>query len=72
MIMNFLIYFIFAVFFTLFLDKINVLEDLIGEIKTKNVLFFLLIYPLIVMVHLILFLLLQTSLFFESFSRKNK
>lgn len=66
------IYFIFGIFLTIFLDKINLLEDIIGYVRTKNVLFFILVYPLILMVHSFLFLLASVSNFFDFLEKRRK
>jgi hypothetical protein len=66
------IYFSFGVFLIIFLDKINLLEDIIGNIRTKNVLFFLFIYPLPIVVYSFLFLLISISNFFDFLEKRKK
>lgn len=65
-------YFVFGIFLTIFLDKINLLHDIIGHVRTKNVLFFILVYPLVIMVHSFLFLLASVSNFFDFLERRRK
>ena len=64
-----IIYLIVSLFLTIFLEKIDVLNKLIGDIKTNNVLFFLLFWPLFIFIHLYLYLLELLSFFFESFGK---
>lgn len=71
-ILTFIIYFVLGIFLTIFLDKINLLEDIIGKVETKNVLFFLSIYPLILMVQMFLFMLVSISNFFDFLEKRRK
>jgi hypothetical protein len=70
--LNIFFYFAFGIFLTIFLDKINLLTDIIGNVRTKNVLFFLSIYPLILMVHTFLFMLASVSNFFDFLEKRGK
>lgn len=70
--LNIFFYFTVGIFLTIFLDKINLLHDIIGNVRTKNVLFFLFMYPLILMVHMFLFMLASVSNFFDFLEKRRK
>lgn len=70
MILIIFLYLSFGVYFTLFLEKINKTETIIGKINIGNAIFFICFYPIFIFIHSLLFVIEFISILFEKIGKK--
>jgi hypothetical protein len=70
MILIIFLYLSFGVYLTLFIEKINKIEVIIGKINSGNAIFFICFYPIFIFIHFMLFIIESSSTIFEKIGKK--